>query len=87
VCWCFQWVSWLEVWTLQEVTTTGWEEENHPKENDQEDDDTDQIMHGVVRMERNTIEWHTIFVFLLLNIHAIWVVRANMVQCNQVHKH
>src|SRR5680860_798406 len=60
------------------------EEEHHNKENEQKHAYTHQIMHGVVRVERNTVFRNAVFVFVLLDVDAIRVVRTHFVQCQDV---
>ena len=38
-------------------------------------------------MEPNAIEWNTIFIFVLFNIDAVWVVRTHLMQRQNVQYH
>src|SRR5690554_6815398 len=62
----------LEVRLLQEVATHLREEEHHGAEDEQEHRNTDNILHGVVRVEGNAIQRHAVLVLLgLVVLHII----------------
>src|SRR5690606_29070764 len=70
----------FEVRLLEEVTAHLREEEHHEAEHEQEDHDTDDIFHGVVRVERNAIQRNAVLVLVLLDLDAVRVVRTDFVQ-------
>src|SRR5690606_3961651 len=74
----------FEVRLLQEVTAHFREEEHHGAEHEQEDHHADDILDGVVGVERDTVERDAVFIFQLLDFDAVGVVRANLVQGNDV---
>ncbi len=84
---CLQRVGRFEVRLLQEVTATFRDKEDHDREEHQEHHHANNIFHGVVGVERNTIERNAIFVLVLLDLYAVGVVGADFVQCKNVHDH
>ncbi len=77
----------FEVRLLQEVTAHLREEEHDSAEDEQEHHHTNDVFHGVVRVERNTVERHTGLVLGLLDVHAHRVVRTDFVQRQNVQHH
>ena len=65
---------------LNEVSTHFWEEENHDTEDKKEYSNTGDVFHGVVRMERNAVEWLTVFIFIVFYVDTVWVVRSDFMQ-------
>src|SRR5690606_33899953 len=74
----------FEVRLLQEVTAHFREEEHHGAEHEQEDHHADNVLDGVVGMERDAVERDAVFIFQLLDLDTVGVVRANLVQGNDV---
>jgi len=81
---CFQRVCRLEVRLLDEQPATFREEEHNNKEDEEENAHAEQIVHGVVRMERNSVFGDAVFVLVLLDIDTVGVVGAHFVQCQDV---
>src|SRR5690606_41367094 len=77
----------LEVRLLKEVAAHLREEEHDCAEHEEEHYDADKILHRVVRMEGNAIKRYAGFVLVLLDVHAQRVVRANLVQRQDVQHH
>ena len=71
---CLEWIRRQEVIELQEVTPHLRGKEDNRHEHDEETRDTQDVMYGVERMERNTIQGATVLVFLGFNIYAIRIV-------------
>src|SRR5690554_6815397 len=74
----------LEVRLLQEVATHLREEEHHGAEDEQEHRNTDNILHGVVRVEGNAIQRHAVLVLQLLDHDAVRVGGTHFVQGDDV---
>src|SRR5450830_927561 len=84
---CLEGVGLFEVRFLQEITTHLREKEHDRAEHEQEHDDTDNVFHGVVRVERNAIQRDAVLVLVLLDVHTIGVVRTHFVQRQDVQHH
>ncbi|ABA47629.1 hypothetical protein BURPS1710b_3675 [Burkholderia pseudomallei 1710b] len=73
-----------EVVRLEEVAAHLRHEEHDQREHHQEHADAEEVVHRVVRMERNAVERHALLVLLLLDLDAVRVVRPHFVQRDQV---
>src|SRR5690606_2158502 len=72
---------------LKEVAAHLGNEEDHEAEHEQEHHDADQVVHGVVRVERNTVQRNAIRTLVLLDLDAVRVVGTHFVQRQQVQYH
>src|SRR5690606_21589503 len=81
---CLQVISRLEVRLLEEQAAHFQEEEHNNEKDEEEYRHTQQIVHGVVRVERDTVFRNTVFVFVLLDLDTVRVVGANFVQRQDV---
>jgi len=70
----FQIVSFFEIGVLNKVAAHFRHEEQHKAEYKQENNNSDEVMDGVVRMERNTIERYSICILVLLDLDTIGIV-------------
>ena len=69
---------------FQEVPTHIRRKENNGRKDHQEHGYPDQIFARVVRVECNSVDWLAVRVLVLLDIYAIRVVRADLVQRDDV---
>src|SRR5574343_49205 len=76
----------VEIRGFEEITATFRRPEHHRGENHQENDDADDILDRVVRVERDTITRDTVFILVSLDLHTIRVVRPRFVQCEHVSR-
>src|SRR5690606_1630853 len=80
VIWSLERVRRLEVGLLQEVTAHFREEEHDGAEDEEEHYYANDVLDGVVRVERNAIQRHARFILVLLDINAQRVVRTHFMQ-------
>ena len=84
---CLERVSRDEVVVLQEITTHFRSKEHNSREHHQEHADCKDVVHRVVRMERDPVHWFARGVTLGLDLDAIRVVGADLVQGDDVCHH
>src|SRR5690606_26198712 len=87
VIWSLERVRRLEVGLLQEVTAHFREEEHDGAEDEQEHYYANDVLDGVVRVERNAIQRHARFILVLLDINAQRVVRTHFMQRQDMQNH
>src|SRR5690606_17438178 len=80
-------IRFFKVRILKEEPAHFRHEKQHKAENKQEYCDTHQIVHGVKRMERNAIQWNTVFIFVLLDFHTVGIVGTHLMQRQQMQHH
>src|SRR5690606_31421379 len=64
----------LKVWLLQEQTAHLREEEHNDEEDKEEHTHAQQVVNGVVRVERDTVFRNTVFILVLLDVDTVRVV-------------
>ena len=82
-----QCVGLLEVGVFEEEAAHLRHEEHDGAEHEQEDTDRLQVVHRVVGMEGNAIHGNPVGSLVLLDLDAVGVVGAHLVQCQQVQYH
>ena len=81
---CFQRIGRDKVVVLQKVTAQLRCKKDDGGEDHQETRHTQDVMHGVIRVERNAVQGAALRVFVLFNLNAIGVVGAHLVQSDDV---
>ena len=87
VQWCFERVGGNEVIELQEESTEFGREEQDGSEHHQKDAHTQNVVHRVIRVERNAVQRPARRIFHGFYFHTIRVVRTHLVQCDDVSDH
>ena len=80
-------VRWLEIRRLEEQPPAVRLEEHNGGEQSEEDTKTEEILHGVVRMERDAIQRLAVSALGLLDLDAVGVIGTHFVQRQNVRHH
>ena len=72
---------------FEEVAAHFRHKEQHRTKGKQKYRNWHQIVYHKVRIERDTINWVTFGILVLFNRNAVWVVRPNIVEGDDVHHH
>lgn len=84
---CLQAVGHLKVRFLEEIAPHVRLEEDDGTEEEQETGYPDHVLHGEIGVERDRIQWPAVLVLVLLDVDAIGVVGAHLVQRQDMHGH
>ena len=85
--WGFQPIGFLKIRILEEKAAHFRGEKQNAAEEEQEYGDALYVMDRVIGVELDTIQRHTVWPLVLLDLNAIWVVRAHFMECENVQHH
>ena len=80
-------ISRHEIVWFQEHTTDFGPEKYHKSKNQQKNGYAEDILHGVIRVEWNSVQRYTLVVLQLLDFNTVRIIGTRLMQRSQVQHH